>query len=236
MLYAKNLVKDWHVSEKVSCSDHRYIRFTVMGINHTTVTYRNPRRTDWDSFRTDLSGCLNGMTDKINNCTDLEMVANQFQDAFAYAYNENCPLTVRRNTRNTPWWNQDLAVKRRKVRRLFNVAKKSGNWTDYKITLTEYNKALRQAKRESWRRQCEEIEKAPEYARLHRILSKVEQSAISSMGTTPIQRKGHWRSYSGSTSLVQKLYRNLLEAGTVLNWSFRTGLDPGQTGHCPEGR
>jgi len=51
--------------------------------------------------------------------------------------------------------------KRRKVRKLFNVAKKSGDWTDYKRTLTEYNKALRQAKRESWRRHCEEIEKAP---------------------------------------------------------------------------
>jgi hypothetical protein len=87
------------------------------------------------------------MKDKISNCTDLEMVASQFQDAFAYAYNESCPLTVRRNTRNTPWWNPDLAEKRRKVRRLFNVAKKSGNWTDYKRTLTEYNKALRQAKR-----------------------------------------------------------------------------------------
>jgi hypothetical protein len=106
------------------------------------------------------------------------MPANHFH---AYAYNENCPLTVRRSTRNTPWWNQDLAVKKKKVRRLFNVAKKSGNWTDYKRTLTEYNKALRKAKRESWRRHCEEIEKAPECARLHRILSKDEQSAISSI-------------------------------------------------------
>jgi hypothetical protein len=117
-IYASNLVKDWHVSEEVSCSDHRYIRFTVMGIDHTTTTYRNPRRTNWELFRTDLSGCLNGMKDKISNCTDLEMAANQFQEAFAYAYNANCPLTVRRNTRNTPWWNPDLAEKRRKVRKL----------------------------------------------------------------------------------------------------------------------
>jgi hypothetical protein len=78
-----------------------------------------------------------------------------FQDAVAFAYQENCPLTVRRN-RNMSWWNQDLAERRRKVRRLFNAAKKSGNWTDHKRTLTDYNKALRQAKRESWRRHCEE--------------------------------------------------------------------------------
>ena len=41
--------------------------------------------------------------------------------------------------------------------------------------------ALRQAKRESWRRHCEETEKAPECARLHKILSKDEQSAIGSI-------------------------------------------------------
>ena len=88
---------------------------------------------------------------------------------------------MRRNNRKISWWNQDLAERRKKVRRLFNAAKKSGNWTDYKGTLTEYNKALRQAKRESWRRHCEEIEKAPECARLHRVLSKDGRSAVSSI-------------------------------------------------------
>jgi hypothetical protein len=47
--------------------------------------------------------------------------------------------------------------------------------------LTEYNKALRQAKRESWRRHCQEIEKTPECARLHKILSKGGLSAINSI-------------------------------------------------------
>jgi len=42
-------------------------------------------------------------------------------------------------------------------------------------------RALRQAKRESWRRHCEEIEKPPECARFHRIISTAEQSAISSI-------------------------------------------------------
>jgi hypothetical protein len=180
-LYADNLIKDWHVTEEVTCSDHRFIQFTVRGIDHSVKIYRNPRRTNWESFRTDLSGGLHGMTDKINNFIDLEMAANQFQEAITIAYNENCPLTVRKNNRNMSWWNQRLAEKRRKVRKLFNVAKKSGDWTDYKRTLTDYNKALRQAIRESWRRHCEEIEKAPECARLHRTLSKDEQSAIGSI-------------------------------------------------------
>jgi hypothetical protein len=120
------------------------------------------------------------MKDSITIFIDLETAARQFQDAIVFAYNENCPSTLRRN-RNTSWWNQDLAERRRKVHGLFNVTKKSGNWTDYKRTLTDYNKALRQAKRESWRRHCEEIVKAPECARLQRILSKDGQSAVSSL-------------------------------------------------------
>jgi len=121
------------------------------------------------------------MTDKINNFIDLEIAADQFQEAITFACNENYPLTVRRKNRNTSWWNQGLAEKRRKVIKLFNSTKKSGDLTDYKRNLTDYNKALRQAKIESWKRHCEEIEKAPEYARLHRILSKDEQSTIGSI-------------------------------------------------------
>jgi hypothetical protein len=121
------------------------------------------------------------MTDKITNFMDLKTTTRQFQDVIVFAYNENCPLTIRRNNRNIPWWNQDLVEKRRKVHRLFNAAKKSGNWTDYKRSLTDYNKALRQAKTELWRRHCEEIEKAPECARLQRIFSKGEWSAVSSI-------------------------------------------------------
>jgi hypothetical protein len=118
------------------------------------------------------------MKDRITNFKDLETAARQFQDAIVFAYNENCPSTVRRTA---SWWNQDLAERRKKVRRLFNAAKKSGNWTDYKRTLTDYNKGLRQAKTVSWRRHCEEIEKAPECARLQRILSKDGQRAVSSL-------------------------------------------------------
>jgi hypothetical protein len=55
---------------------------------------------------------------------DFEVAARQFQDAVVFYYEANCPLAVRRNIRNIPWWNRDLAEMRRKVRRLFSAAKK----------------------------------------------------------------------------------------------------------------
>ena len=102
-LYIGNLTTDWHVTEEVSCSDHRYTRFTAMGIDHSVETFGNPRRTDWESFRTDLSGSLRVRSDKVRDCTDLQIAAQQFQDADAFTYNENCPLILRRNNRNISW-------------------------------------------------------------------------------------------------------------------------------------
>jgi cyclopropane fatty-acyl-phospholipid synthase-like methyltransferase len=46
--------------------------------------------------------------------------------------------SLRQYSRTISWWNQDLEERRRKVLRLFNAAKKSGYWTDYKRSLTEY--------------------------------------------------------------------------------------------------
>ena len=49
-------------------------------------------------------------------------------------------------------------------RKLFNRAKKSGDWETYKSVLT-YNKAIRDAKRNSWQQFCVEIEHVSTMAR-----------------------------------------------------------------------
>jgi hypothetical protein len=136
---------------------------------------------------------------------DLEDVARQFQDAIICVYKDS--LTVRRNNRNVSWWNRNLAEKRRNVRSLFHAAK-SGNWTDYKRYLTDYNKSLRQAKKESWRRHCKEIEKVPVSDRLHKIISQGGRVLLFPLGwimvIIPHQRRRHCRNYCGCIFLVLK--------------------------------
>jgi hypothetical protein len=88
------------------------------------------------------------MKGRITNFIHLETAATQFQDAIISAYNDNHGSIVRHNSRNISWWNQDLEGRNSMVRRLFNAAK-SGYWTDYTSSLTEHNKALRQATRQS---------------------------------------------------------------------------------------
>ena len=179
------------------------------------------------------------ISDKTRDCTDLEIAAQQFQDAVAFAYNENCPRIVRRNNTDTSWWNQDLAVKRREVRKLFNIAKKSGNWTDYKRNLTDYNKALRQAKRESWRRHCEEIEKTPECARLQKIFSKDGLSVIRSI---QLENGDYITTEIGTMEELLRVHfpgsEMILEPSggwDSLELEFLKGEDPGGNGQCPGG-
>lgn len=51
----------------------------------------------------------------------------------------------------------------------FNKANCTGNWKSYAEKLTAYNKAIRKAKRNSFRNFCEEIDSIPAVARLHTV-------------------------------------------------------------------
>jgi hypothetical protein len=42
----RDLVTNWHVSDEISLSDHRYIVFQVGDLELTRLTYRNPMRTN----------------------------------------------------------------------------------------------------------------------------------------------------------------------------------------------
>ena len=45
-----DLVTNWHVSDEISMSDHRYVVFQVGDLEVTRLTYRNPTRTNWESY------------------------------------------------------------------------------------------------------------------------------------------------------------------------------------------
>jgi hypothetical protein len=49
-----NLVSNWHVSDELSLSDHRYICLQIGNISINQVTFRNPRRTNWEPYKDDL--------------------------------------------------------------------------------------------------------------------------------------------------------------------------------------
>ena len=108
LTYLSNYVTNWHVSDEESCPDHRHINFTIQS-TVAKETYRNPRRTDWETYRDSLETGLRGMRETIWTTADLEMAAEELNEPVISAFNDSCPLTTWTSTRNVPWWNLELA-------------------------------------------------------------------------------------------------------------------------------
>jgi hypothetical protein len=79
-----------------------------------------------------------------------------------------------------PWWTKELSGLRAKTRKLFNIAKRTGQWDTYE-TLTCYNKEIRKDKRSSWRRYCQDITDVPGGAGLMKIISKHATNKVSTI-------------------------------------------------------
>jgi hypothetical protein len=67
-----NLVSNWHVSDESSLSDHRYICFQIGNISINQITYRNPRRTNWESYKDNLKVNLENLSQRIHVTKDTD--------------------------------------------------------------------------------------------------------------------------------------------------------------------
>jgi hypothetical protein len=113
---------------------------------------------------------------------DVDQSVDRLQRAIIPSFHQNCPARTTRAPRTVPCWNKQLSGLRTKTRRLFNTAKRTGQWDNYTEALTCYNKEIRRAKRSSWRRHCQEINDIPGSARLMKIMSKQATNKVSKSG------------------------------------------------------
>jgi hypothetical protein len=82
---------------------------------------RNPRGTNWGSFKEDLRDRLErGPGMDMNSEAGLGLAIHWLQQALILAYENNCPLKPVKMCRQTLKWTTELESLRRKARRLFN--------------------------------------------------------------------------------------------------------------------
>jgi hypothetical protein len=111
----------WEVSSEPSLSDHRHILFTLRG-SVLVRLIRNPRGTNWGSFKEDLRDRLErGPEMHIKNEAGLGLAIHWVQQALVLAYENNCPLRPVKIGRQSLKWTTELESLRRGVRRLFNA-------------------------------------------------------------------------------------------------------------------
>ena len=163
--FLRTKISNWHVSDEMSLSDHRYVQFVINAGKKEKTYFRNPKKTEWSSYNKSLSQKLESLNLKINNIQELNIYADKLRIAITSSFEENCPLNVINSNRSCPWYNSHLAELRRNVRKLWNKSKKkllSGLKNDpivlkYRQELTNYGNEVKKAKRLSWQERCQEI-------------------------------------------------------------------------------
>ena len=179
---ASRKIYDWHVSEEITGSDHRYICFRYSPATTPTaaVLRRNPRHTNWNSFEADLRIELGKPKGKLNSIIDVEFETDRIVQAVSSAWIENCQ-EKKTLSKKVPWWNSELVRLRQQTRKAFNTAKVTKDFTPYSRALTKYNTEVRKAKRKAWRTHCQEISSIPEGMRLSKIMSTTKTNPLSTI-------------------------------------------------------
>jgi hypothetical protein len=117
----------WEVSLETSLSDHRHILFTLQGSVPVRLV-RNPRGTNWGSFKGDLRDRLETSPEMdLKNEAGLELPVHWVQQALISAYEDNCPIRPVKTGRQSLKWTVELESLRREVRRLFNKCRSDGS-------------------------------------------------------------------------------------------------------------
>lgn len=179
-LISKN-IKKWRVDGRPSGSDHQNIHFEFNSNLSFDRRFRDPMRTNWKKFQEELMGLAELGNQPVRDNYDLEITAESLHKNILESYYNNCPVCLKRAKPHCPWWNNSLATEKAKVRKLFNRAKKYGDWDNYKKALTNYNKHVRKSKQDSWRKLCEEIDSISEGARLQRLLRRDEPILVGTL-------------------------------------------------------
>ena len=178
-------VKNWRVSDEPSLSDHRHILFTL-DLMHDVgpSSFRNPRTTDWLKYVAKLAEHLGRSPLPCRRHWQVEEAAEFVKQAIIDSYEDSCKLRTHRGQKRTPWWNSGLEKLRRETRRLFNKAmrtKQPTDWEEHKASQRRYKTLIREAKRQSWRTFCEDIEGLPVAAKLHKLLAKDPEQCMGSL-------------------------------------------------------
>ena len=182
-------VVGWHVSNVPSFSDHMYIRFQVKSrIQKQAKMFRNVRRTCWNKYVNELEQKLN---ERIlppvpvpSSIEDIDVLVNKVHSVITKSYEAACPMRKSLRKKDNIWWNSELASLRKEARGAWKKAmktKQENDWVAQKLALSNFKKAVRRAKRDSWRSFVESTSSLTATARLVKIIRNNETVRVSNV-------------------------------------------------------
>lgn len=168
-------IDDWKVLEEHSFSDHRYLEFSLRERGPVEVVSRNLKRTNWVKYRETFSGLLDKKPlSEPHSLAEIDCLVDHITNVCNRSLDAACPSAKPRGKKKPPWWSNELQSSRDSCRKLFNKAKSSRadeDWSAYRLQLKSYKKMIRNAKCDSWKNFCGNIEDVSEASRLRKVLA-----------------------------------------------------------------
>jgi ribonuclease HI len=170
-------LRDWKVDDGVSFSDHRYITFSLGKYVPQKRVYRNLAKANWDLFREKL-GILNCADIRIDG-GNLDECAEQLEKRIGDALEAACPARPALDRRPMSWWTNELEKLRQELKTSgYKKGTGPNAYAEFGAKLFLYQKAIRKAKQESWRKFCSEAESAKDVSSRIRLLAPKTQPGI----------------------------------------------------------
>ena len=193
--FMSQTVSDWRVEDEDTCSDHKYITFSLAARRQRFESYRDPRKTDWVTYESLLKSRIPGLDLNMRSTDDIDRVVDRLNVIILKAYQRTNVEQHFTTNHDNCWWNKSLERQRKEVRRLQNIAKRTGNWSDYKSSLNRYTMSIKKAKEESFQKTVEGIESVAATARFCKLMSRNHTNGIGTL------RKGSVYTTTGKETL-----------------------------------
>ena len=168
-----------------------YIDFNVKASKQKAKKYRNPKLTNWETYRKLVGERLKNVNLFIRNEEQLDQSVDKFTKILVDCYQAtNKEKELCTNTEND-WWSENLNDVKKNVRKLQRkcIKSKSSDLKPYKTALNEYNKAIDTAKANSYKKTMSDLNTIPTTSRMHKLLSKDHSNIMGTVlkqdGTYP---------------------------------------------------
>jgi hypothetical protein len=176
-------ITDWEVHLEPSLLDHGHILFTLW-VSTPVLLIRNPRGTNWGSFRVSLREKAGGGPEmNMKDVAGLGLAINWIR-ALVSAFEDNCPLRPIRKGRESLRWTRELELLGKEVRWLFNRCRAKNDpesWEHYRAVQRRYRKEVRKGSRETWRSFVSSVNDLPRAVRIHKALSTDSKIRLGSL-------------------------------------------------------
>jgi len=133
---------DWHIVPEDSLSDHRKISFALQQDKRPSIKRRNVRKTDWDTYQSELDMHMGVWLGSVHTPADIERELDKVNSAIIQSYKTACPARKCSGRKKVPWWNHELSCVRKKANRAFHIAYRSRSdqdWHQHRVARRNFN-------------------------------------------------------------------------------------------------